>query len=134
MKKNEAATQYALAYLLVFTSLYVYFYFDLRGFRIVLLLLAAMNLPSLIVILLLYYLDSKKSWEIPSWAYIFAAIAIFIPVFFLCKSGTEDPRNLFPIFEEPKSIIIGLCVIAHSIAWICILMIEKLRTVFFTKR
>lgn len=125
--------QYALIFLLAFTSLYIAFYFDIRGFFLVLLLLAAMNLPSLLVIVALYYLDSNKKWSIPNWFFSLAALVVFVPTFLWYDSAMDDPRNLFPIFEEPKSIIFLLCLIAHAIAWICVLMIEKIKMKFFTK-
>ncbi len=134
MKKNEAATQYGLIFLLVFTSLYVYHFFDIKGFHIVLFMLAVLNLPSLITIIILYYLDAKKNLEIPKWVFVLSAIVLFVPTFIVYKSTTEDPRNLFPIFEEPYYMIFLLCVIAHSIALICILLIEKLRNKFYNKR
>ncbi|MEO0528863.1 MAG: hypothetical protein AAFZ89_16645 [Bacteroidota bacterium] len=133
MKKNEAATQYALLFLLAFSFLYIYFYFDIKGFLMVLMLLATLHLPSLFAIVLLYYLDAKKQWGISKLVFVLLAIGSFVPTFMVYKSTAGDPRNLFPIFEEPVFTIFLLCVVAHSIALICILMIEKLN-LFLTKR
>ena len=126
MKKNELTTFYGLIFLITFSSLYVCYYFDVRGFLIVLLLLATMNLPSLITIIILFYLDSKKKLKVPKWAFVLSAIVLFIPSFILYKSKTEDPRNIFPIFEEPMHKIFLLCIIAHLITMISILIIGKL--------
>jgi drug/metabolite transporter (DMT)-like permease len=125
MEKNEVATIYGLIFLIAFSSLYTYNYYDTRGFLIVLLLLATMNLPSLITIIILLYLDAKAKMKVPRWAFVLSVIVLFIPSFVLYKAKNDDPRNLFPIFEEPMHKIFILCLITHLIAMISILIIGK---------
>lgn len=118
---------FAVVYLLSFTCLYTYFFFDIRGFLIVLLLLAFISLPSLLAVILLYYLGNKKKIKINKTFYILLSILLFMPAFLIFDKLSYDPRNIFPIFEEPKYIIYLLCLGANLFALAYLELLNKIR-------
>jgi hypothetical protein len=120
--------QFAVAYLLSFTCLYVYFYFDIRGFLIVLMLLSFISLPSLSAIFILYFLSIKKKFIVGKVFYILLSILLFIPSFLTFDKLSYDPRNIFPIFEESKYIIYLLCLGANLFAIGYLELLKKIRT------
>jgi hypothetical protein len=118
---------FAVAYLLSFASLYVYFYFDIRGFFIVIMLLSFISLPSLLAVLLLYYLSIRKKFIVNKIYFILLSILIFMPSFLTFDNLSYDPRNIFPIFEESKYIIYLLCLGANLFAFGYLELLKKIR-------
>lgn len=118
---------FAVAYLLSFASLYVYFYFDIKGFFIVLMLLSFISLPSLLAIILLYYLSIRKNFVANKIFYILLSISLFILSFLTFDKLSYDPRNIFPIFEESKYIIYLLCLVANLFAYGYLGLSKKIR-------
>lgn len=127
-KQTNNIIHFAVAYLLSFTSLYVYLYFDTRGFFIVLMLLSFISLPSLSAIIILYYLSIKKKFVVGKVFYILLSIILFILSFLTFEKLSYDPRNIFPIFEESKYIIYLLCLGANLFALGYLDLLKKIRT------
>lgn len=117
---------FAVAYLLSFTCIYTYLFFDIRGFLIVLLLLAFISLPSLLAVILLYYLSNRKKIKINKAFYILLSILLFMPAFLIFDKLSYDPRNIFPIFEEPKHMIYVLCFVANLFALAYLELLNKI--------
>lgn len=122
-------TLFALAYLITFTCLYVFLFFDIRGFLIVLLSLSFISLPSLLGTLILYFMNLKKKFIENRLVYIFSSVFLFIPSFLIWNKLTYDPRNIFPIFEESEYLIFVLCIVSHIAPFICMELITKIKTV-----
>lgn len=118
---------FAVTYLLSFTCLYTYLFFDFRGFLIVLFSLALVNLPSLLVVISLYYWGNKKKIKINKAFYILLSIILFMPAFLVFDKLSYDPRNIFPIFEEPKYLIYLLCLGANLLAIAYLELLNKIR-------
>ena len=81
-------------------------------------MLTVLNLPSLVCILFILTFEKNKKKTVPKWLYIFISVLTFTITLILYKDITEDPRNIFPIFEESIYIIILLCIISNLLAYI----------------
>ena len=127
LDKTNNIIHFTIAYLISFTSLYVYLYFDIRGFLLVLLLLSLISLPSLLGIITLRYLSLKRKFIVKKIIYILLSIFLFIPTFLTFEKLSYDPRNIFPIFEESNYIIFLLCLGANLLALIYLELIKKIR-------
>jgi len=126
LDKTSNIIHFAIAYLISFTCLYVYLYFDVRGFLIVLLLLSFISLPSLLGIITLRYLSYKRKFIVNKIIYVLLSIFLFIPTFLTFEKLSYDPRNIFPIFEEPNCLIFLLCFGANLFALLYLELIKKI--------
>ena len=112
-EKSKAIFLYGTIYLVVFSLCYSYIFFGFRAFIIVVALLSLMHLPALIGICIMLIIEDKYRLKINALRYIFLVMFIFIPSFLSFKNASHDPRNLFPIFEEPPYQIFLLSLIAN---------------------
>ncbi len=129
MDIENQVLNYGIAYLISFSFLYSYFYFSIELFLLIYILLALINLPSLLVSLALLFFSIKRKIKIYRIIYFFLSFSIFPINLFIYKHLTYDPRNLFPIFEEPLHSIFLLCFISNCIAFLYL----ELLLVFFKK-
>lgn len=130
-KNNKELVYFGVIYLICFTILYTSIFFDIIGWFIVYFLLFANSLLSLIAVLLLLKIERKRKKSIHLSIYVILSVILFSISFFTYKKVTYDPRNLFPIFEEPFYVIIILCIVSNLFSIGSLFLIKKIGPVLF---
>lgn len=125
-EKTVNIVHFALAYLLSFTCLYVYLYFDFDYFMIIFLLLSFLSSPSLLGVITLRYFSFKRKFIVHEMIYILLSIFLFMLTFLIFEKLSYDTRNLFPVFEEPYYLIFLLCIVANLFAFLYLKLIQKI--------
>lgn len=125
MKKNEKIFLFGFLYLVFFTLLYTFIFFDAQGILFIFLILAVYNLPSFIFILIISSFNKFIKIKIPDALYYILSILVFIISFLLFTNENNDPKNTYPIFEEHISIIILICLMSNIMGYLSIKFINK---------
>lgn len=125
MKKEDKIVLFGSLYLLFFTLLYTFIFFDARGILLFSLILAVFHLPSFVCILIILFYAKFKKVKIPDLLYYTTSFLVFIITFLIFTSGDKDPKNIYPIFEEHIFIIILLCLMSNMMAYFSIKFINK---------
>jgi len=127
LKKDKEALIFGILYILVFTLIYVAVFSGIEGFLFILLIILLYNLPSLITVLLLLFIERKRTIPIPKSIYFITSIAFFFISFIFWNSGSRiDSKNIYPILNQSIHIIILYSILSHFIA----LIILKTTTLF----
>lgn len=75
-----------------------------------------LNIPSFFLTFALLLYEYFKDKTIPEFVYHTATITLTSTLFLVFLYANNDPRNIFPIFQEHPFILITLVIISHIIA------------------
>lgn len=126
MKKDKDIAHFSIAYLLLFTFLYASIFHSLEGWYLFLWILMVINFPSLLAVLLLVAIERLKSKKFSHIWYFIVSISIHATVIATFQREKYDPKNIFPIFEEPWYIFLLLSTVCHFITFMYLFLTKKL--------
>ena len=117
-KTNEGIFVFGFTYIISFTLLYTFLFYDISAFIIFLLMILLFNILSLISVLGVSTIIRVKKKKFNFLGYILISIFLFIVSIYYYKIDNSDPRNIFPIFKEPLWLFILLSISTHFIAYL----------------
>ncbi|CAL2075597.1 NADH dehydrogenase subunit 6 [Tenacibaculum sp. 190524A05c] len=116
-------TLYSLTLTITFALLYTIIFYDTTAILLFWALISYINLPTLLIIVFFKYFFTKRR-KVNSLLYVVLSSLLFLPNLFLFKYIYKDPRNIFPIFEEPYSVFFILSICSNIISYVIVKFIE----------
>jgi len=125
MKKALDSCIFGVLYILVFTLIYVALYYGLSGFLFIFILILVYNIPSLLSVLILLFIELKRKKSIPKFVYFLTSIVFFFISFVLWN---HDRSNSYSMFDKGIHIIILYSILSHGIAFLLFKIFKPLIT------
>ena len=108
---------FSLLYLLIFTFIYIFVYYDLAAFLFILIIICAYSFPSLFAVLILLLFERMFKFKIHELIYVLLSIAVFYLSFLFWNYEAMDSKNLYPIYSHHIHVAIYYAIASHASAY-----------------
>lgn len=117
MKKDSNVLLFSLIYLLMFTLIYVFVYYDYNAFLFLFLIVTIYSFPGLISVLILLLIERQYKLKIHSILYVTLSIIAFYISFLVWNRDGHDSRNFYPSLTPKIHIAVYYSTLSHLITY-----------------
>jgi len=117
MKKGIAILVFGILYILIFTFIYIFKFYNIDSFALLLIIITGYSFPSLISVLILILIEKQFKLKINQIFYLLLSIFIFYISFIFWNLGGHNTKTIQQSISNETHIMIYYALLSHLLAY-----------------